>query len=71
MQFTAAVRVFKMGATLIPDPMPTASLNEVVRMLSRQFPAFRHTKLYEEDGRANERGEIVYDLILPEPKVKG
>ena len=63
-------RVFKLGATRLPDPCPTLSLSNAVRALSRNYPQFRHTKLYEEDGVV-EGDMLVYTLILPPVKSNG
>ncbi|GAA4649814.1 hypothetical protein GCM10023116_20950 [Kistimonas scapharcae] len=63
-------RVFKVGATELPDPLPQGSLDEAVRLLATQFPQFRHTRVFEEDAVV-EGGKLVYSLILPPPKVNG
>lgn len=64
-------RVFKLGALELPDPIPGGSLAQAVRLLSQQYPQFRHTSIYEEDGKLNASGKLVFDLILPAPKTKG
>lgn len=64
-------RIFKIGATEIPDPLPGFKLEDSVRQLARQFPQFRHTKIWEEDGVINAKGQLEYVLHLPQPKVKG
>ena len=63
-------RVFKVGATRIDDPCPGKSLDEAVRILSRNYPQFRQSKLYTEDGVV-EGGELVYTLRLPPAKDNG
>lgn len=63
-------RVFKVGATKIEDPCPDASLDEAVRVLSRNFPAFRSYKIYTEDGVVN-GDAIEYTLRTPPAKSNG
>ena len=63
-------RVFKLGATELPDPVPGQSLDQAVRVLSRQFPQFRQSRLYEEDA-VLENGKLVYTLLIAPPKVNG
>lgn len=66
------VRVFKVGQLTLNDPMPNAPLSESVRVLSRTYPQFRQSKLYEEDGVPTPNSnEIVYELQLPPPKKNG
>ena len=55
---TTVERVFKLGATSLPDPCPTGSLDDAVRVLSRDYPQFRQTRLYVEDG-VLEHGKLV------------
>lgn len=63
-------RVFKLGATSLADPCPTGSLDDAVRVLSRDYPQFRQTRLYAEDG-VLENGKLVYTLKLPPAKTNG
>ncbi|WP_076414905.1 PRTRC system protein C [Shewanella sp. UCD-KL12] len=65
-------RKFKIGATIVEDPAPEASLDEVQRILTAQYPMLRHTRLYQNDGRLNQEGtEIVYEFQLIPVKTKG
>lgn len=63
-------RLFKLGATTLKDPCPNGSLDDAVRILSRDYPQFRQTKLYAEDG-VLEDGKLVYALKLPPAKTNG
>ncbi|GIU40996.1 hypothetical protein TUM3794_20320 [Shewanella colwelliana] len=66
------VRKFKIGAAVIADPAPTASLEEVQRILTQQFPMIRHTRLYDEDGvLSDDATEILYEFQLIPVKTKG
>ena len=68
---TTLKRVFKVGAMQIEDPMPAATLTEVVRQLSLNFPQFRWTTILEEDGTMLDASTVQYELVLPPPKVNG
>ena len=63
-------RVFRLGCTELEDPAPNLPLKDVVRILSRQFPQFRHTAIYDEDAVV-EGDKLVYALQLPPPKTNG
>ncbi len=63
-------RVFKVGAAKLNDPCPGKPLNEAVRILSKNYPAFRSYRLYEEDGVV-ENGNIVYTMRVPPAKTNG
>lgn len=63
-------RVFKIGATKLKDPAPRKPLDEAVRILSRNYPACRSYRLWEEDGVV-EDGEIVYTIKVPPAKTNG
>lgn len=67
---TAVPRVFKLGATTLKDPCPTSSLADSIRILSRDYPQFRQTKIYDEDGFM-ENNELVYELKLSPAKTNG
>lgn len=65
-------RVFKVGALELDDPTPHGTLDDSVRALSQQFPQFRQSKLYEEDGVPDPSTQkIVFTLLLPPPKKNG
>lgn len=70
MTMKALPRVFCIGATQIEDTAPHLSLDDAVRWLSQEYPQFRQTRLYEEDGRV-ENGKMMYTLVLPPVKVNG
>lgn len=72
LQVNALPRQFKIGVAVINDPAPTASLDEVQRLLSQQYPMLRHTTIYEEDGIVSQEGTaVVYTFQLVPVKVKG
>lgn len=63
-------RVFIVGSTRLDDPMPGAPLETTIRLLSQNYPMFRWSQMFEEDGVIN--GDILeYRLQLPPPKVNG
>jgi hypothetical protein len=47
---TTLPRVFILGALRIEDKAPHLPLADAVRILSKSYPQFRHSKIYEEDG---------------------
>lgn len=63
-------RVFVLGAARINDSTPNLSLDDSVRLLSKTYPQFRHTKIYPEDG-VIENGEIVYTVKMLPAKSNG
>lgn len=63
-------RVFKVGTVKLEDPCPGQPLANAVRVLSKSYPQFRQSRLYEEDGVVGE-DEIVYELKIPPAKVNG
>lgn len=63
-------RVFQIGATRLEDPCPGRSLDEAVRILSRNHPQFRSYRLYPEDGVV-ESDCLVYTMRTPPAKTNG
>lgn len=63
-------RIFKVGATRVADPCPGKSLDEAVRVLSRNYIQFRSFRLYPEDGVV-ESDAIVYEMRTPPAKLNG
>ncbi|NKC01843.1 MAG: hypothetical protein GKR90_25545 [Pseudomonadales bacterium] len=63
-------RVFKIGPLRLEDPCPGRTLQEAVRILSRNYPQFRSYTLYEEDGVVEE-SSLVYELKAPPAKING
>ena len=55
----AAPRVFKFGATEIPDPLPTATADRCLEVLRTQYPTFLNAAL---DGPFFEGGKQVYQI---------
>lgn len=67
---TQLKRVFVVGTTRLDDPAPGAPLSTATRLLSQNYPQFRWTDVYEEDGIVV--GETLeFKLQLPPPKVNG
>lgn len=66
----SVTRVFRIGATELADPCPDKSLDEAVRLLSRNFPQMRSFRLYEEDGEI-EGQQVVYTVRTPPAKSNG
>lgn len=63
-------RVFILGATEIKDLTPNAPLEDSVRLLTKTYPQFRHTKIYPEDG-VLKNGRIEFTVTLPPAKSNG
>lgn len=67
---TKLKRVFKVGAMKLDDPCPGGNLEESIRLLCRNYPQFRVSRLYESDGVVK-GNELVYELKTPPAKVNG
>ena len=63
-------RVFQVNATQISDPCPDGPLENSVRSLALNYPQFRHTQVFEEDGEVV-NDKVVYKLQLPPVKTNG
>jgi len=62
--------VFILGTLRIEDKAPHLPFADKIRVLSKHFPQFRQTRLYEEDGKPN--GEVLeYTVPLPPAKTNG
>ncbi|RYY74516.1 MAG: hypothetical protein EOO52_13205 [Gammaproteobacteria bacterium] len=69
-QLNTLKRVFVVNSTRLDDPAPGAPLATATRLLSQNYPQFRWTNVFEEDGVVV--GETLeYRLKLPPPKVNG
>jgi hypothetical protein len=66
----AVPRVFVLGATTLQDPCPNGSLADSIRVLSRTYPQFRESKIYDEDG-VMDKGNLTYQLKLSPAKTNG
>ena len=67
---TQMKRVFVVGATRLDDPAPGAPLKTATRLLAQNYPQFRWTDVYEEDGVVV-GNTLEFKLQLPPPKVNG
>lgn len=65
------VRHFKVGARLLPFPIPQGSLEDNCRQMAINYPAFRWTEVYEDDAVLQGDNSLVYELKLPPTKVNG
>jgi hypothetical protein len=63
-------RVFVVGSTRLDDPAPGMPLSAATRVLAQNYPQFRWTEVYEEDGIVV-GGALEFRLQLPPPKVNG
>ncbi len=63
-------RVFVVGSTRLEDPTPGASLETSTRALAQNYPQFRWSSVYEEDG-VLVGDTLEFKLQLPPPKVNG
>lgn len=69
---TAAAKVqFRVGARVIPAPIPQGNLEDNVRQLMKQFPMFRWTTILPSDATVLACGTIEYNVVLPPPKTNG
>lgn len=57
MKTTRLTRIFRHGATEIPDPAPGATAEDVLKLLSSTYPTFNNAKL---EGPSIEAGKQVY-----------
>lgn len=72
MTVSAPARRFIFGATVLEDPTPGMPLENVHETLSAQFPAMRHTTLFESDARVSDCGKFLdYKIVLPPVKTQG
>lgn len=63
-------RVFVVGSTRLEDPVPGAPLKTATKALAQNYPQFRWTDVFEEDGVVV--GDVLeFKLQLPPPKVNG
>lgn len=69
-QLSVMKRVFVVGSTRIADPAPGAPLDTATRLLAQNYPQFRWTELYEEDGVVV-GDSLEFTLQLPPPKTNG
>lgn len=67
---TQLKRVFVVGSTRLEDPAPGSSLVTATRLLSQNYPQFRWTEVFEEDGVVV-GNSLEFKLQLPPPKVNG
>lgn len=63
-------RVFVVGSTRLDDPAPGAPLKTATRLLAQNYPQFRWTDVFEEDG-VLVGDTLEFKLQLPPPKVNG
>lgn len=68
----ALLRKFKIGAAVVDDPAPNATLSEVQRMLTQRFPMLRHTRIYNEDAVLSPDGQsLIFEFPLVPAKTLG
>ena len=64
-------RLFKIGLRTIEAPLPVGTLEENVKQLSQNFPAFRWTTVLDSDAVVQADGSLIYELQLPPSKSNG
>ena len=65
-------RKFILGSIELADPIPSGSLDEVVELLSTQYPMVRFTRIYESDGILSSCGRYMeYTIQVPPVKTNG
>lgn len=57
---------FRVGARVIPAPIPNGNLQDNVKQLMSAFPVFRWTTVLESDATVLPDGTIEY-LVTPPP----
>lgn len=63
-------RVFVVGSVRLDDPAPGAPIKTSTRLLAQNYPQFRWTDVFEEDG-VMVGDTLEFKLQLPPPKVNG
>lgn len=64
-------RLFKIGLRTIEAPLPLGTLEDNVKLLSQNFPAFRWTTVLDSDAIVQADGSLIYELQLPPSKSNG
>ena len=65
---TTLTRQFKMGATVLPDPDPTAPVEKIIEMYAPAYPHLRNATIGEP---VREGDVLVYPLTKPAVQTKG
>ncbi len=68
MEIITANRVFKTPVQTFPDPDPTLSPEDVLKVYARNFPSLANASLGAPRIQDN---EAIYDIQLPPVKTKG
>ena len=68
MEIITANRVFKTPVQTFPDPDPTLSPEDVLKVYARNFPSLTNASLSAPRIQGN---EAIYDIQLPPVKTKG
>jgi PRTRC genetic system protein C len=68
MEIITANRVFKTPVQTFPDPDPTLSPEDVLKVYARNFPSLANASLSAPRIQGN---EAIYDIQLPPVKTKG
>lgn len=68
---TANKMQFRVGARVIPAPIPNGSLEQNVNQLMKSFPMFRWTTVLPSDATVLADGTIEYTVHLPPAKTNG
>lgn len=68
---TAAKVQFRVGARVIPAPIPNGTLDENVKQLMKSFPMFRWTTVLPSDAVVLADQTIEYNVVLPPAKTNG
>lgn len=75
MQFSSVEnleRKFHLGSIELADPLPSGTLDEVVELLSTQYPMVRFTRIFESDGVLSSCGKSMeYKIQVPPVKTNG
>lgn len=71
MSAVAAKVQFRVGARVIPAPIPAGSLDDNVKQLMAAFPMFRWTTVLPSDATVLANGTVEYGVVLPPAKTNG
>ena len=62
---------FRVGARVIPAPIPSGSLDENIKQLMKSFPMFRWTTVLPSDATVLADGTTEFEVVLPPAKTNG
>ncbi|WP_318493458.1 hypothetical protein [Photobacterium leiognathi] len=64
-------RTFKIGATIVKDPLSGAPFSMALENLRKNYPMTRHTIVYESEGVVQADNTLQYDIAIVPAKTNG